>query len=232
MNQNLFTLHFKIFIKLLFLKKIQVIANSGDLMEITKEHLPVSSISVFIVGFVVEQVKSDNIFKSIRVAVTEFIGGGNAGKKFYIKCRYIKSDERIDKKVSVARKNSNVMISGELILDDSEFQVDIQDLNFLATSVANIESLATSSQYSWSTARSSGRISAQEMASIQMSHPTNELSANRDTMEVSQNEEIGTSQNEREAESFQNEEESEASQNEEAEIPKHKKKRKRGLKRY
>ena len=43
------------------------------------------------------------------------------------------------------------MITGELILINSEFQVDIQDLNFLPMSIANIEpieSSSTSSLYS------------------------------------------------------------------------------------
>lgn len=175
-----------------------MIANSGDLIEIAKENLPISSISVFITGFIAEQVQSDNMFKSIKIAVTEFIGGSNAGRKFYIKCRYMKSDERIDKKVSAARKNSSVMIVGELILINSEFQVDIQDLNFLATSVANIESLPISAQYSWS-GRSSGRVSAQEMANIQASSDSiNEPLINSQISNISNEDSIEPSQNEEE----------------------------------
>ena len=60
-------------------------------------------------------------------------------------------------------------ITGELISVESEFQVDIQDMNFLSTSVSNIESATAStnvfSLYSWSaTNQNSGRISAQAMA--------------------------------------------------------------------
>ena len=89
------------------------------------------------------------------------------GKRFYLKCRYLKTDERIEKKVSKVRRNSSVMIVGELTLINSEFNVEIQDLNFLPTSIANIESSATSSSsasslYSWPATLSS-RISAQEM---------------------------------------------------------------------
>lgn len=67
------------------------------------------------------------------------------------------------------RKNSCVMIIGELIFIDSEFQVDIQDMNFLSTSISNIESPTISanisSLYSWSNSnQNSGRITAQTMA--------------------------------------------------------------------
>ena len=146
-----------------------MIANAGDLTEITKDNLPASSISVFITGFVVDQAQNDdNIFKSIKIVTTEFVGGSNLGKKFYIKCRYLKTDERIEKKVAKVRKHSTIMITGELVLVDSEFKVEIQDLNFLPTTIASIESLtatssSTSSLYSWPTTLSS-RISAQEMA--------------------------------------------------------------------
>ena len=77
----------------------------------------VSSISVFITGFVVEHIQNDNIFKGIKTITTEFTGGGNTGKKFYIKCRYLRSDERIDKKVSKTRKNLSIFITGELNLN-------------------------------------------------------------------------------------------------------------------
>ena len=127
-------------------------ANAGDLMELNQSSLSASSISVFIVEFVIREVQGDNMFKSIKVITTEYIGKGGAGKKFPIKCRYLKSDERINNKVVKTRKNSSVMITGELILIDSEFQVDIQDLNFLPISIASIESTAsnnaTSSSYS------------------------------------------------------------------------------------
>ncbi|CAG8554221.1 2311_t:CDS:2 [Funneliformis caledonium] len=52
--------------------------------------------------FATEPVQSDNeLFKSIKILVTEFIKGGSSGKKFLIKCRYLKSDERIDKKLRI-----------------------------------------------------------------------------------------------------------------------------------
>jgi hypothetical protein len=64
------------------------------------------------------------------------------------------------------------MITGELICTGTEFLVDIQDMNFLATSISNIESSTTSatnisSIYSWLTLNPfSGRITAQAMANI------------------------------------------------------------------
>jgi hypothetical protein len=143
-------------------------ANAGDLMELTKDNLPISSISVFITGFFIEHIQNDNVFKGIKIAVNEFTGGGNTGKKFYIKCRYLKTDIRIDVKVQKIRKNSSVLVVGELVLIGTEFQVEIQDLNFLPMSIASIDLEAkssTSSSYSWpSLAVSSGRITAQEMA--------------------------------------------------------------------
>ena len=148
-------------------------ANAGDLMELTKENLPTSSISVFITGFFIEHVQSDNMFKGIKIAVSEFTGGGNTGKKFYIKCRYLKTDTRIDVKVNKIRKNSSLLVVGELVLIGSEFQVEIQDLNFLPMSIASIDSATSSStpsSYSWSSsAVSSGRITAQEMANTHTS---------------------------------------------------------------
>ena len=75
-------------------------ANAGDHLNLTKDKLPISSISVFITGFVKEQVKvENNLFKYIKITVSEFVGGGsNLGKKFVIKCRYLITDERIDRK--------------------------------------------------------------------------------------------------------------------------------------
>ncbi|CAG8680317.1 15925_t:CDS:1, partial [Funneliformis caledonium] len=67
------------------------------------------------------------------------------------------SDERIDKKLVRARKSSNLMITGELICINSEFQIEIQNVNYLPMSIANMESLQTSpntspsSRYSWPT---------------------------------------------------------------------------------
>ncbi|CAB4443777.1 unnamed protein product [Rhizophagus irregularis] len=89
---------------------LQITANAGDLIEISKDNLPTSSVSVFITGFVVDQVQNDdNIFKSIKIITSEF--AGNNTNKFYIKCRYLKTDERIEKKATKMRKNSSVMIT-------------------------------------------------------------------------------------------------------------------------
>ena len=42
---------------------------------LTKDNLPVSSISVFLIGYVTEQVQDDdNLFKSIKLTVSEFVG--------------------------------------------------------------------------------------------------------------------------------------------------------------
>ena len=52
-------------------------------MNLTQENLPPSSISVFLTGFVAEKVQNENnLFKFIKLAVTEFVGGVNTGKKF------------------------------------------------------------------------------------------------------------------------------------------------------
>ena len=59
-------------------------ANAGD-------HLTISSISVFLIGYVIRQV--DDLFKSIKLNVNEFVGKAD---KFNIKCRYLKANERID----------------------------------------------------------------------------------------------------------------------------------------
>src|SRR3954447_5240944 len=138
-------------------------ANAGDLLNLPKDNLPVSSISGFITGFVKEQVKIENdLFKYIKITVNEFVrGGNNLGKKFVVKCRYLIADERIDKKVAKTRRNSCLMIMGELNFVDSEFLIDIQDINFLSTSNANIEtstSESTSSLYTWTTATPTGRL--------------------------------------------------------------------------
>src|SRR6266542_3927393 len=66
------------------------------------------------------------------------------------------------------------MVIGKLIFTNSEFQVDIQDLNFLPMSIANFETSVASggpasSLYSWSATTSSGRVSAQTMASTHIS---------------------------------------------------------------
>lgn len=149
-------------------------ANAGELINLAKEKLPVSSISVFVTGFIKEQVKiENNLFKYFKITVSEFIGGNNnLGKNFVIKCRYLILDERIDKKLKSTRKNSCLMIVGELVFVDSEFLIDIQDINFLSTSNANIETLtndSTSSSYTWTTDMPTGRVSAQAISSNRLS---------------------------------------------------------------
>src|SRR6266542_841410 len=104
-----------------------MMANAGNHLDLTKDNLPVSLISVFLIGYVTEQVQDDdNLFKSIKLTVSEFVGGGSMANKFFIKCRYLKADERIDNKVKKIRKNSSVMnVLREMIFIDSEFQVEI-----------------------------------------------------------------------------------------------------------
>src|SRR6266498_1797127 len=143
-----------------------MIANANDLMNLNQDNLLASSIIVFIIGFVMEEIQNDNKFKSIKVITNKFIGKDGTGRKFSIKCRYLRSDERINKKIIKIRKNSSIIITGELILINSEFQVDIQDLNFLSMSMTSIESTTTSDStfsYSWSASTSLGRLSAQVM---------------------------------------------------------------------
>ena len=90
----------------LIIKKIQVTANAGDLINDKKENLPPRSISVFVTGFVAEQIKIENNFKYIKISVIEYVGSGGSGKKFFIRCRYLTTDGRIDKKIVKTRKNS------------------------------------------------------------------------------------------------------------------------------
>jgi hypothetical protein len=153
-----------------------VTASAGELINLTKSKLPVSSISIFVTGFVKESVnkEDDGLFNSIKVTVDEFMGGGSTMKKFVIKCRYLKTDERIDKKVTRARRNSFLMIIGELILIDPEFQIDIQDMNFLSATNANIGASTNDSTtlYSWQTTTPLGRITAQAMANNRLSENT------------------------------------------------------------
>src|ERR1043165_4404857 len=77
------------------------------------------------------------------------------------------------------------MITGELTLVNSEFQIDIQDLNFLPMSMANIESTTTTSNstslYSWSKTTSLGRLSAQSMANTASSNNSTPNSSNPNT---------------------------------------------------
>ena len=83
--------------------------------------------------------------------------------------------DRINRKVVKMCKNSNVMIIGELTYLETEFVVEIQDVNFLPMSIANVEAALTdgsTSPYSWpSVGQSSGRMSAQEMAKRQPTLP-------------------------------------------------------------
>src|SRR6266542_530802 len=120
-----------------------MIANTSDLMKLNQNNLPASSITVFIIEFIMEEIQNNNKFKNIKIITNKFIKKGDIRRKFSIKCRYLKSDERIDKKIIKIRKNSSIMITGELILINSEFQVDIQDLNFLPMSMTSIESINT-----------------------------------------------------------------------------------------
>jgi hypothetical protein len=119
------------------------------------------------------------------------------------------------------RKNSCVMIIGELIFINSEFQIDIQDMNFLSTSISNIESSTTStnisSLYSWSNSnQNSGRITPQTMANtsklnndknqsdlltnIQIINDNNEdlnITADDEIVEINQNNNSRSSRNKR-----------------------------------
>jgi len=72
-------------------------------------------------GFIIEKTQNNNKFKRIKIITNEFIGKGDIAKKFPIRCRYLRSDKRIDKKVIKIRKNSNVMIISKLIFINSEF---------------------------------------------------------------------------------------------------------------
>ncbi|CAG8624902.1 12289_t:CDS:1, partial [Funneliformis caledonium] len=104
-----------------------IVENIGDLIDMNQKNLPISSISTFVTGFATEPVQSDDeLFKSIKIFITEFIKGESSGKKFLIKCRYLKSDERIDKKLVRARKSLNLMIMGEILrnLHHSKKQTD------------------------------------------------------------------------------------------------------------
>ena len=144
-------------------------------MKLNWDNLPISSISVFLTGFVTEQVQNDHnvLFKSIKITVTEFTRSGSAREKFLVKCRYLKLDQRIDKKIIKTQKNSNIMVIGKLTQVDSEFQVDIQDINFFPMSIANLESSSSStggsvsSLYSWSE-QISERMSAQAIANASL----------------------------------------------------------------
>ena len=80
-------------------------ANAGDHLDLMKDNLPVSSISVFLIGYVTEQVQdNDNLFKSIKLTVSEFVGEQSMVNKFFVKCIYLKVDERIDNKVKKLEK--------------------------------------------------------------------------------------------------------------------------------
>ncbi|CAG8436486.1 1623_t:CDS:1 [Funneliformis caledonium] len=93
-----------------------------------------------------ESVQSDNLFKIIKLNVIEFARssqGGPTERTFCIKCRYLKSDRQIKKKRTRIRKNSNLMITDEMIRIDKtlEYIVKLQDIHFLLMFIAmNIES--------------------------------------------------------------------------------------------
>ena len=94
--------------------------------------------------------------------------------------------EGLIKKIVKTRKNS-CDNHGRI---NSVFQIDIQDMNFLFTSISNIESLTTStntsSLYSWSaTNQTTGRITAQSMAntSQENANPSQE-NANQNQIEL------------------------------------------------
>ncbi len=93
------------------------------------------------------------------MGITEFIRSRGLEKRFHIRCRYLKSNKRIDKKLVRTRIHSNLMITRELIYINSKFQMDIQDVDFLPMLIANMES-----QYSWPTIEQTERMSAQAMA--------------------------------------------------------------------
>ena len=93
-----------------------MIANTANLVDITQDKLPISSISIFLIGFVVEVEpdQNDSLFKVVKLNITEFAGslqGRPTGKTFYTRCRYLKSDRRIEKKAARIKKNSNLMIT-------------------------------------------------------------------------------------------------------------------------
>ncbi|CAI2197805.1 17174_t:CDS:1, partial [Funneliformis geosporum] len=64
-------------------------ANAADLIDIAQDNLPISSIFVFLTGFIVEikLTQSNNLFKIIKLNVTEFAGNpqsGPIGKTFIL----------------------------------------------------------------------------------------------------------------------------------------------------
>jgi len=80
------------------------------------------------------------------------------------------------------------MVIGELVFIDSEFLIEIQDINFLSTSNANIQtptSDSTSFLYTWTTATPTGRLSVQAMANNTSSanpNNTQELDSNNEDL--------------------------------------------------
>ncbi|PKK62649.1 hypothetical protein RhiirC2_855528 [Rhizophagus irregularis] len=82
-----------------------IFGDAGDHLNLTKDNLPISSISVFLIGYVIRQVQdNDDLFKSIKLNVNEIVGKGNVADKFNIKCRYLKADEGIDNKAKKSEK--------------------------------------------------------------------------------------------------------------------------------
>src|SRR6266511_3624107 len=76
------------------------------------------------------------------------------------------------------------MIMGELICISSEFQVEIQDVNYLLISIANMESLPTLPNsspplcYFWSMNKQAERMSVQAIAITSMNAQTSKSSTN------------------------------------------------------
>ena len=87
-----------------------MIVNANNLIKLNQNNLPASSITVFIMEFIIKETQNDNKFKSIKIITNKFIEKGDIAKKFPIRCRYLRSDKRIDKKVIKIKKNSSVII--------------------------------------------------------------------------------------------------------------------------
>ena len=82
------------------------------------------------------------------------------------------------------------MITGELIYIDFEFQIEIQDVNYLPMSIVNMESSSissnssSSSQYFWLTTDWIRRMSVQVMANASINAQINENSTNSTELSI------------------------------------------------
>jgi len=123
--------------------------------------MPGGPISVVVMGCVTEALKFTSYYKFITISVTEFVETNNMIIKFPITCKYSYSDTGIDDKIINARKDLNVIITGELNYFGSEFVIDIQDVDYLSTSHTNIET--SLSPYMWPTSKPLEGISLQTM---------------------------------------------------------------------